>query len=111
MKNEHPNTVIANEIENTNRPGNRLIILKVNHDKLIIKIHERLKSISLFGTSTYFEENKLNPTTRKLIFNEKTGFNKIVYKMKLIVKKIPSIFIKYALIKIRPNDLIFGKNE
>jgi len=75
MKSEQPNTVNANEKAKTKKPGNKLNVLKVNHERLITRIHERHKSINFFGTSTYLEEKRLKPITRKLMFNEKIGFN------------------------------------
>jgi len=70
MKNENPKTVNARENANTIKPGNKLNVLKVNHAKLIIKIHERHKSIILFDSFTYFEEKRLKPTIIKLMFKE-----------------------------------------
>ena len=82
MKNENPKTVNARENANTIKPGNKLNVLKVNHAKLIIKIHERHKSISRFDNFIYFEEKRLNPTTIKLIFTENIGFCIIEKRMK-----------------------------
>ena len=111
MENENPKTVNARENANTIKPGIKLNVLKVNHAKLIIKIHERHKSIILFDNFTYFEEKRLNPTTIKLIFTENIGFSIIKLRIKQTVRKIPDNVTKYALIKITPIDLILGKNE
>ena len=75
MNKENPNTVNVNDKASINKLGNKLNVLNVNHARLIIRIHERHKSMSLFGTSTYLEEKRLKPITRKLMFSEKIGFN------------------------------------
>lgn len=73
MKKEHPKTVRANEKAKIIKPGNKLNVLKVNHEKLMIKIQERHKSITLLGNFKYFEEKRVNPNTSRLIFNENIG--------------------------------------
>ncbi|MFX1592881.1 MAG: hypothetical protein ACFFCL_09325 [Promethearchaeota archaeon] len=70
MKKEHPKTVKAKEKARIIIPGNKLTVLKVNHEKLTIKIQERHKSIILLGNFRYFEEKRVNPNTIKLMFNE-----------------------------------------
>ncbi|NVM36423.1 MAG: hypothetical protein HWN81_12565 [Candidatus Lokiarchaeota archaeon] len=82
MKNENPKTVNPRENANTIKLGNKLNVLKVNHAKLNIKIHERHKSIIRFDKFIYFEEKRLNPTMIKLIFTENIGFCIIRKRMK-----------------------------
>jgi hypothetical protein len=78
----------------------------------MIKIQERHKSITLLGNFKYLEENSVNPNINKLIFNENIRSLFITaYRIKKIVKKMPDKVIRYAIIKIKPIDLIFGKNE
>ena len=67
--------VNANEKAKSVKPGNKLNVLNVNHEKLKIRIHERHKSMILLGNCVYLEEKRLNPITIKLMFTEKMEFN------------------------------------
>jgi hypothetical protein len=49
---------------------------------LNINIHESIKFTNLLGNLKYFDENRLNPNTRKLKLSEKIGSKIIANKTK-----------------------------
>ena len=82
MKKVPPKTVKAKKNAKSSNPRNKLNVLKVNHEKLNIRTHERARSINLFLSFKYLEENRLNPITSKPTLIEKIGSKIIEYNMK-----------------------------
>ena len=111
IKQEHPNTVSAKDNAKTTNPRKKQNVLNVSHEKLIINIQERDKSITLFGNFKYLEEKRVNPNTNRLKFKAKTICWITAQRIKQRVKKIPSKVVIYAIIKTKPIDLMFGKKE
>jgi hypothetical protein len=74
MKNEHPPTVNAKDNARNIKFGNKLNVLKVNQEKLIIRIQERNKFMVRLGSFKYLDENRVKPNMRKLMFIENTAF-------------------------------------
>jgi len=75
IKKEHPATVNANEKAKIIKPGNKLNVMKVKHEKLEIRINERLESMILLGNLVYLEEKRVNPIIIKLMLIENIGFS------------------------------------
>ena len=82
MKKVPPKTVKAKKKAKSSNPRNKLNVLKVNQEKLNIKSHESAKSISLFFSFKYLEENRLSPITSKPMLIEKIGSKIIEYNTK-----------------------------
>jgi hypothetical protein len=74
MKKELPPTVKAKESAKNSEFGSKLNVLKVNHEKFVIRIQERHKSIVLFGSFKYLEEKRVKPNIIKLKFRENIMF-------------------------------------